>query len=121
MKSGDLKDIVIAELDPKIGLSVKDIIKNVNRISNKEYAYTTIATVLTRLEKQNLVVSQKARIEGRTINLYYLSESGYKKEIENQLSIVVNRFGFGGVKHLANLLDAEIDLDDMKELEQRLK
>ncbi|MHA2028842.1 MAG: BlaI/MecI/CopY family transcriptional regulator [Candidatus Kariarchaeaceae archaeon] len=120
MKPGDLRDIVISELNTEIGLSIKEITKNVNEKSKKDYAYTTIATVLTRLENQKIIEARKAKINGRKINLYYLSEQGFKKEVQKQLQNVILKFGAGGVKHLGELLDTEIDEKDLESIQKRL-
>jgi predicted transcriptional regulator len=120
VKPGDLRDIVISELNTEIGLSIKEITKNVNEKSKKDYAYTTIATVLTRLENQKIIEARKAKINGRKINLYYLSEQGFKKEVQKQLQNVILKFGAGGVKHLGELLDTEIDEKDLESIQKRL-
>ncbi|OLS22389.1 MAG: hypothetical protein HeimC2_29690 [Candidatus Heimdallarchaeota archaeon LC_2] len=120
MKPGDLRDIVVSELDTDIGLSIKDITKKVNEKSAKEYAYTTISTVLSRLENQNVIEARKAKINGRKINLYFLSEQGYKKEVRKQLQNVILKFGVSGVKHLGELLDTEIDENDLDSIQKRL-
>ncbi len=120
MKSGDLRDLVISELQTDLGLSIKDITRSVNKKSKKEYAYTTISTVLSRLLSQNIVITQKAKINARKINLYYLSEQGFKREIKNQLQNLISKFGFGGVKHLADLLDKEISEEELKSIKNRL-
>ena len=120
MKPGDLRDIVISELNTEIGLSIKEITGNVNEKSNKEYAYTTIATVLSRLEHQNIIEARKAKINRRKINLYFLSEQGFKKEVKKQLQNVILKFGVGGVKHLGELLDTEIDETDLESIQKRL-
>ncbi|MCE7734387.1 MAG: BlaI/MecI/CopY family transcriptional regulator [Candidatus Heimdallarchaeota archaeon] len=120
MKPGDLRDIVIGELNTQIGLSIKEITKNVNEKSDKEYAYTTISTVLSRLETQKIIEARKAKINGRKINLYYLSEQGFKKEVQKQLQNVILKFGVGGVKHLGELLDTEIDEKDLESIQKRL-
>ncbi len=120
MKPGDLRDIVISELNTEIGLSIKEITKTVNEKSKKDYAYTTIATVLSRLENQNIIESRKAKINGRKINLYYLLEQGFKKEVQKQLQNVILKFGVGGVKHLGELLDTEIDEKDLESIQKRL-
>ncbi|MHA2276991.1 MAG: BlaI/MecI/CopY family transcriptional regulator [Candidatus Kariarchaeaceae archaeon] len=120
MKPGDLRDIVIAELNTEIGLSIKEITKKVNKKSDRIYAYTTIATVLSRLENQKIIEARKAKINGRKINLYYLSEQGFKNEIKQQLQNVILKFGAGGVKHLGELLDAEIDEDDLESIQKRI-
>ncbi|MHA2099974.1 MAG: BlaI/MecI/CopY family transcriptional regulator [Candidatus Kariarchaeaceae archaeon] len=120
MKPGDLRDIVIAELNTEIGLSIKEITNKVNKKSDRIYAYTTIATVLSRLENQKIIEARKAKINGRKINLYYLSEQGFKNEIKQQLQNVILKFGAGGVKHLGELLDAEIDEDDLESIQKRI-
>lgn len=120
MKSGDLRNIVVSELNTEIGLSIKDIAKKVNKKSENEYAYTTIATVLSRLENQKIIEVRKAKINGRKINLYYLSEQGFKTEIKNQLQNVIIKFGIGGVKHLGELLDTEIKDEDIESIQKRL-
>ena len=120
MKSGDLRDIVVSELNTEIGLSIKEITKKVNIKSIKEYAYTTIATVLSRLENQKIIEARKAKINGRKINLYYLSEQGFKTEIKNQLQNVILKYGAGGVKHLGELLDTEIKDEDLESIQKRL-
>jgi predicted transcriptional regulator len=120
VKPGDLRDIVIAELNTEIGLSIKEITKKVNKKSDRIYAYTTIATVLSRLENQKIIEARKAKINGRKINLYYLSEQGFKNEIKQQLQNVILKFGAGGVKHLGELLDAEIDEDDLESIQKRI-
>jgi predicted transcriptional regulator len=120
VKPGDLRDIVIAELNTEIGLSIKEITNKVNKKSDRIYAYTTIATVLSRLENQKIIEARKAKINGRKINLYYLSEQGFKNEIKQQLQNVILKFGAGGVKHLGELLDAEIDEDDLESIQKRI-
>ncbi len=120
MKSGDLRDIVVSELNTEIGLSIKEITRTINEKSEKKYAYTTIATVLSRLENQNIIEARKAKINGRKINLYYLSEQGFKTEIKNQLQNVILKFGVGGVKHLGELLDTEIEEKDLVSIQKRL-
>ena len=120
MKSGDLRDIVISELNTEIGLSIKEITKKVNEKSSKDYAYTTIATVLSRLENQKIIEARKAKINGRKINLYYLSEQGFKTEIKNQLQNVILKYGVGGVKHLGELLDTDINDEDIELIQKRL-
>lgn len=120
MKSGDLRNIVVGELNTEIGLSIKDIAKKVNEKSEHEYAYTTISTVLSRLENQKIIEVRKAKINGRKINLYYLSEQGFKTEIKNQLQNVILKFGIGGVKHLGELLDTEIKDEDIESIQKRL-
>ncbi len=120
VKHGDLRDIVTSELNTEIGLSIKEITKNVNEKSDKEYAYTTIATVLSRLQNQNIIEARKAKINGRKINFYYLSEQGFKKEVQKQLQNVILKFGVGGVKHLGELLDTEIDVKDLESIQKRL-
>ena len=120
MKPGDLRDIVTSELDTEIGLTIKEITKEVNQKHGREYAYTTIATVLVRLEKQNIVEARKAKINGRNIKLYFISEHGFKNEIKEQLQNVILKFGVGGVKHLGELLDTEIDEKDLESIQKRL-
>lgn len=120
MKPGDLKNIVIGELNTTIGLSVKEITRLINLKLEREYAYNTIATVLSRLEHQKIIVARKAKISGRNINLYYLSEQGFKSEIRNQLRNVILKFGIGGVKHLGELLDTEITDEEVELIQKRL-
>lgn len=121
MKSGDLKALVIRKLHTDLGLSIKEITKLVNKKSNKVYAYTTISTVLSRLVSQEVVLTKKAKLNGRRINLYFLSEKGFKNEISQQLQNVILKFGFGGVKHLGELLDKDIDEDELKLIKAKLE
>ena len=121
MKPGDLKAMVLSVLDVKIGLSIKDINKEVDRISSRENAYTTISTVLSRLESDKLVIKQKAKIDNRTVNLYFLSETAYKKEVNGMVKEIFQKFGLNAVKHLGQLFDADLDENELEVLEKKLE
>lgn len=121
MKSGDLKALVLSVLDVDIGLSVKDVNKRVDEISSRNNAYTTISTVLTRLESEKLVIKRKAKIENRTVNLYFLSEIAYKTEVNGMVKDIFRKFGLNAVKHLGQLFDADLDQEELAELEKKLE
>jgi len=121
MKSGDLKTMVLSVLEVNVGLSVRDINEAVDRISSRDNAYTTIATVLSRLESEELVIKKKAKIDNRTVNLYFLSEPAYKKEVNGMVKDIFRKFGLNAVKHLGTLFDADLDEDELEDLEKKLE
>ena len=84
-----------------------------------QVAYTTVATILTRLHAKGLVGRRREPFKGaeRFIYSYKDIESDY---IENLIQGLVSAFGGRGVVHLAERLE-EMSDTDLRRLRSRLR
>ncbi len=89
------------------------------RASGKDVAYTTVATILTRLHNKGLIERRREPFKGaeRFIYSYKDIESDY---IDSLLENLVTAFGKRGVAHLAERLDGMSE-EDLRRLRTRLK
>ena len=95
--------LVLDEIDPKGG----------------RYAYTTVATVLTRLFEKGLVRRTREPCRGGE-RFVYQSVDFEHKYLVNVLKGVVSLFGPSGVVHLNEEL-AKLDPSEERELRRRLR
>lgn len=101
--------------------TVRQIMDLVNQTSEKKYAYTTIHTILQRLEKDVIVSSTETSINKTKQRFYHIRKNAYKQEITKTLRNLYIKFGPVGIKHLSNILDTNIEDLDFEEIEKKLE
>lgn len=119
MKEDDLKSRVLAILVNQ-SLTVRDVLREINNNNVKKYAYTTIATILKRLELDEMVVSVNMDNDGRRTKVYSIENNAHKIEASKLLRGLFTKFGMVGVQHLGQLLDVELDESGLEELKKKL-
>jgi len=116
-KLGELESAVMQVVWQQERASVQDVLDHL--IWEKELAYTTVMTVLTRLTEKGFLGREK---EGRTY--IYFPRVRRQEIADSALKSVVNRF-FDGISSsaVANLLsDREaLDDDELAELEDLIR
>ncbi|OLS28463.1 MAG: hypothetical protein HeimC2_06820 [Candidatus Heimdallarchaeota archaeon LC_2] len=119
MKDDDLKSKVLSVMTSK-ELTVRQIMDDVNSNSHKQYAYTTIGTILKRLEIDGIVISKNKGTDKRNQKLFSIEDNAHKKEVSNFLRGLLLKFGPVGVRHLGEMLDTEINEGDIDLIRQKL-
>jgi predicted transcriptional regulator len=114
-----LKAKVITVLSDNKGYSIRKVKENLGIRFDIYPAYTTVATVLNRLEKEEKVFSIFIS-EKRTKKIYLLSKSTIKNETDSFLKKFITQFGDVGIKHLGNMLNTEISDGDYQQLRDKL-
>lgn len=120
MRSGELKDIVTEALQLGGESSVRDVVERVEKISGKDYAYTTIATILQRLEDDGILISEKKKLEKRKKKYYRIRDEAPKEEAETFLKSFLAKFGSVGVRHLGEVMASDFSDEEIEELRRKL-
>ncbi len=120
MKPGDLKGIALQALNNLGKAKVREILVEVERLADKKYAYTTIATILTRLEKEGIIRSEKNNGKIKSVKFYSLNQSAHKNEVNSFLKSLYTKFGMVGVKHLGDVLNADLTEEDLDKIRKKL-
>lgn len=120
MKAGELKTLVLKVLNLSGQATVREVLNEINLISDKIYKYTTIATILSRLEKENIITSEKKTDDKRSTKYYKLEETAHKKEVHSLLKSLFSKFGTTGVRHLADVLDSDITEEELEIIRKKL-
>ena len=121
MKSGSLQHLVLNTLREKDILSVREILEHINRQTNKNYAYTTISTTLSRLEKKGVVQSQIRDVKGRKAKIFEIQENAPQKEIQTMLSTLISRFGTKGIRHLGGVFNENLSEEEIEAIRKEFE
>ena len=121
MKSGELQELLLSILHKNRLMSVRDILKETEEATGREYAYTTIATTLTRLAKKDMVKSTDKKTSNKIIKWYSINEEAIKGEVDNMLTGLVTRFGAVGIKHLADVFNEGITAKELEEIRREFE
>ncbi|OLS22277.1 MAG: hypothetical protein HeimC3_31540 [Candidatus Heimdallarchaeota archaeon LC_3] len=121
MKPGHLQESVISVLRTKSPMSVREILAFVNKQTKNQYAYSTIATTLSRLEKKRFVLSYSEEIHGRSMKLFELQPDAPNVEVNNILQNLISKFGLVGVKHLGQVFKENISKEEIEEIKQKFE
>ncbi len=115
---GPLERQIIAAVK-KLGAATTREVMDELHASATPVAYTTVATILTRLHKKGLIERRREPFKGaeRFIYSYKDIESDY---IEDLLGGLVSAFGKRGVVHLAERIEGMSETD-LRRLRNRLK
>ena len=119
MKTEDLKSKVLGVLNNE-KLTVRQVMVKINTNSSKQYAYTTIGTILNRLESDSIVTSKDISDHGRKQKLYSIEIDAHKTEVTNFLRSLYIKFGTAGVRHLGEMLETELNEEDVASIKQKL-
>ncbi|MHA2032548.1 MAG: BlaI/MecI/CopY family transcriptional regulator [Candidatus Kariarchaeaceae archaeon] len=120
MKTDDLKAKVLGALINE-KKTVRQIMDDLNESSPKQYAYTTLATTLTRLDNEGVVTSTNISKHGRKQKLFTITKDAHKKEVTRMLRGLFIKFGPMGVRHLGEVLDTELDEKDVDSIKKKLE
>ena len=121
MKPGRLQELVISVLREKHPLSVREILAIINKQTKNIYAYSTIATTLSRLDKKGFVSSYLEEIHGRTMKLYQLRIDAPNVEVNNILRNLISKFGLVGVKHLGEVFNENISDNEIESIKAKFE
>ncbi len=115
---GPLEREVVAAVKRLGAATTREVMEEMHG-AGSQVAYTTVATILTRLHRKGLVERRREPFKGaeRFIYSYKDIESDY---IDNLLEGLVAAFGKRGVAHLAERLGG-ISEADLRRLRARLK
>lgn len=119
MKDSDLKSKVLNAMIGKES-TVRQIMVQVNLNSQKQCAYTTIGTILKRLEAENIVLSKNKGIDKRNQKLFSIANNAHKNEVTKILRGLIMKFGPVGVRHLGEVLDTELNESDVDAIKKKL-
>jgi predicted transcriptional regulator len=115
---GSLEREVIAAVKRLGAATTREVLADLHA-AGSQVAYTTVATILTRLHRKGLVERRREPFKGaeRFIYSYKDIESDY---IDSLLENLVTAFGKRGVTHLAERLEGMSETD-LRRLRIRLK
>lgn len=82
--------------------SVRDVLQHLQK--HKEYAYTTVATILLRLHKKGLVVKKEEK-SGHIYSAKMTKESYSKNIAQSFLKRFITSFGNTGIASFADSID----------------
>ena len=113
---GPLEQDIVAVLKEIHEGNTRAVLEGVRR-RGKSVAYTTVSTVLTRLQAKGVIERRSEPFKGgeRYIYVYRDIEGAY---IDDLLGGLVSTFGRPGVDHLAQRIEG-LGEDDLKRLRQR--
>ncbi len=115
---GPLERQVISAVKTLGAATTREAMAELHR-SGSQVAYTTVATILTRLHKKGLIERRREPFKGaeRFIYSYKDIESEY---IDDLLGGLVSAFGKRGVVHLAERIEG-VSETDLRRIRIRLK
>lgn len=115
---GPLERSVVAAVKRLGAATTREVLDDL-RAKGSELAYTTVATILSRLHRKGLVERRREPFKGaeRFIYSYKDIESDY---IDELLGSLVSAFGQRGVAHLAERLEGMSE-HDLRRLRTRLR
>lgn len=115
---GPLERQVIAAVQRLTAATTREVLGDL-RSQGSEVAYTTVATILSRLYRKGLVERRREPFKGadRFVYTYKDFESQY---IDSLLDSLVSAFGKRGVVHLAQRLEGMSE-DDLRRIRSRLR
>ncbi|MCE7737505.1 MAG: BlaI/MecI/CopY family transcriptional regulator [Candidatus Heimdallarchaeota archaeon] len=119
MKTDDLKSKVLGVMSNE-KLTVRQVMERINNNSSKQYAYTTIGTILNRLELDGIVKSKNISNHGRKQKIFSIETDAHKKEVTNFLRSLFIKFGTTGVRHLGEILDTDLNEEDVASIKNKL-
>ncbi len=119
MKDDNLKSKVLSVLIGRES-TVRQVLNEVNSKSNKKYAYTTIGTILKRLETEGIVISKNNGIDKRNQKLFSIDNNAHKNEISKFLRGLLLKFGPVGVQHLGEIFETDLDEADVDLIRKKL-
>ncbi len=113
---GPLEQDVVAVLKELGEANTRAVLEGVRR-RGKSVAYTTVSTILTRLQAKGVIDRRSESFKGgaRYVYAYRDIEGAY---IDDLLGGLISTFGQPGVAHLARRLEG-LGEDDFKRLRQR--
>ena len=115
---GSLEQEVVASLR-RLNRAPTGAVLDDLRSRGVDVAYTTVATILTRLHEKGLVKRVKER-RGRAERLVYEYSDIEDAYIDQLLAGLSRTFGRAGVVHLAERVE-ELTPEDLERLRRRLK
>jgi len=121
MRSGELKRLVLIIIREEGPLSIRNILNSIRDKSKNDYAYTTIATIVKRLEQKNIVIANQKLINNRFTYEYSLSQDAPKDEIKDILHSLINRFGTVGIRHLGKVFNEDLTEEDILRIKQQFE
>ena len=113
MRSGELKHLVLSIIREDGPLNIRNILNSIRGKSGTDYAYTTIATIVKRLETKNIVMVDKKIINNRFSHEYSFRPDAPKDEVKDILHSLVKRFGIVGIRHLGNVFNEDLTEDEL--------
>ena len=119
MKIDDLKSRVLSVIHNK-PLTVRQIMRKVNTKYGRHYGYTTIGTILQRLESDEMIKSKISGADRRNQKLFTISKNAHKQEVSRLLRSLFFKFGPLGIRHLGEILDTKLDEDEIESILEKL-
>lgn len=119
MKVDDLKSRVLSVIRSK-PLTVRQIKRKVNAKYGRLYGYTTIGTILQRLESDGMIKSEISNADKRNQKLFTISKNAHRQEVSRLLRSLFFKFGSSGIRHLGEILDTEITDDEIQTIFDKL-
>ncbi len=115
---GPLEQEIVAVLKDLREGNTRTVLEGLRR-RGKTVAYTTVSTILTRLNDKGVIDRRSEAFKGGTryIYMYRDIEGAY---IDDLLGSLISTFGQPGVAHLAQRIEG-LGEDDLKRLRQRLR
>jgi predicted transcriptional regulator len=125
---GDLELRVLNALNNIREGTIRDILDEIIKISELEDsiksnipAYTTVATVLTRLANKHQVQVREERFRKNQIRLVYMYEDVESNVIDEMINNLVETFGSRAMIRLAERLTTEIDPEDLSKIKEKIQ
>ncbi len=103
----ELESEVMEEVWRQGDVTVRDVLHALNESSEKERAYTTIMTILSRLERKGVLVRQKQG-KGFIYSARATREQYVEARAEAEMEALVDEFGEAALVHFARNL-AKLD------------
>ncbi len=121
MKSGELTQLLLTVIRTKGPISIREVLKKINAITGNDYAYSTIATIVKRITKKNMVYTTELKKHGRLIYQYSFRNEVPKEEIATILQSLISKFGLVGIRHLGQVFNEKLTEDELLEIKKQFE
>ena len=109
--------------------TIREILDEVIKISEQEHpilksnipAYTTVATVLTRLASKHQVQVREERFRKNQIRLVYMYEDVEQNVIDEMINNLSETFGSQAILRLAERITTEINPQELSKLKEKIQ
>jgi DNA-binding PadR family transcriptional regulator len=120
VETGELKTLVIQTLRTLQEASVNEIQAEIDTATGRSYAMSTIATILSRLEEEGIIIGEKKRKIDRKKTYYSIKPSAHKEKATEFLRDYITQYGDVGIRHLSDVMGNEISQDELVQLRAKL-
>ncbi len=113
LKSGDLQKIVLSVINEKGPFSIREVLNEIKDRTKTDYAYSTIATIIRRLNKKGLV---KAVTDEKTLKKYRIEVNAPQREVRDMMSTLIGRFGLIGARQLGEVFNSTLTDEELMDI-----